>query len=81
MKPLHKLTAGEKAFIVDMRNSHLCEELFELGVFPGDMVEVRENSSENNSIVVQINNNTFNIYRRAAETIITNVVSFHVSLN
>ena len=81
MKPLHHLTPGEKAFIVDMRNSKLCEKLFELGVFPGDLVEMKENDSTNNSIVVTINDHTFNIYRQAAETIITNVVSFEISLN
>ena len=78
MKPLHHLNPGEKAFIVDMRNSKLCEKLFELGVFPGDLVEMKENNSDNNSIVVRINEHTFNIYRKAAETIITNVVSFQV---
>ncbi len=81
MKPLHHLTPGEKAFIVDMRNSKLCEKLFELGVFPGDLVEMKENNTDNNSIVVSINKHTFNIYREAAETIITNVVSFQISLN
>lgn len=81
MKPLHQLAPGEKAFIVDMRNTMLCEKLFEMGVFPGDMVEMKENNRENNSVVVKINNLTFNIYRPAAETIITNVVSFEVSLN
>lgn len=81
MKPLHHLTPGEKAFIVDMRNSKLCEKLFELGVFPGDLVEMKENDSENNSIIVTINDNTFNIYKQAAETIITNVVSFQIGLN
>ncbi|HLP52064.1 MAG TPA: FeoA family protein [Chitinophagales bacterium] len=81
MKPLHQLVPGEKAFIVDMRNTKLCEKFFELGVFPGDMVEMKENNSANNSVVVTINNHTFNIYRPAAETIITNVVSFQVSLN
>ncbi|MFM2307026.1 MAG: hypothetical protein RLZZ367_1695 [Bacteroidota bacterium] len=81
MKPLHQLAPGEKAFIVDMRNTMLCEKLFEMGVFPGDMVEMKENNRETNSVVVKINNLTFNIYRPAAETIITNVVSFEVSLN
>ncbi|HLP19483.1 MAG TPA: FeoA family protein [Chitinophagales bacterium] len=81
MKPLHQLVPGEKAFIVDMRNTKLCEKFFELGVFPGDIVEMKENNSANNSVVVTINNHTFNIYRPAAETIITNVVSFQVSLN
>lgn len=81
MKPLHHLNPGEKAFIVDMRNSKLCEKLFELGVFPGDLVEMKENNIDNNSIIVSINEHTFNIYREAAETIITNVVSFQISLN
>ena len=81
MKPLNKLNPGEKAFIVDMQNSKLCEKFFELGVFPGDLVEMKENNSDTNSLVVTINNQTFNIYRPAAETIITNVVSFEMSLN
>ena len=81
MKPLHKLSSGERAFIVDMRNPSLCEQLFELGVFPGDLIEVKENSSDNNSLVVCINNRRFNIYKKAAETIITNVVSFEMNLN
>jgi Fe2+ transport system protein FeoA len=81
LKPLHKLNPGEKAFIIDMKNSNLCERFFEMGVFPGDMIEVRENSSDNNSIVVFINNHTFNIYKKAAETIMTNVVSYEFCLN
>ena len=81
MKPLNELFPGEKAFIVDMRNSKLCEQLFELGVFPGDYVEMKENSSGTNSLVVVINKKKYTIYRNAAETIITNVVSFEVSLN
>jgi Fe2+ transport system protein FeoA len=64
-----------------MRNTKFCEKLFEMGVFPGDMVEMKENDTGNNSVVVKINNQTFNIFRLAAETIITNVVSFQISLN
>ncbi len=81
MKPLHHLSPGEKAFIVDMRNSKLCERFFEMGVFPGDYLEVKENSPANKSLVVVINNKTYNIYRAAAETILTNVVSFELCLN
>ena len=64
-----------------MRNGRLCEKLFELGIFPGDLVEVKSNSVDDNSIVVHINNNVFNIYKKTAETIITNVVSFTYHLN
>jgi Fe2+ transport system protein FeoA len=81
LKPLTQLHAGERAFIVDMRNNLFCQRLFELGVFPGAMVEVTENSGENNSIVVKINNHSYNIFKGAAETIITHVVSFDVCLN
>ncbi len=81
MKPLDKLHAGERAYIIDIGNHKLCEKLFEMGVFPGDMVEVRENTEHHNSIVVQVNNQTLNIFRKAAEKIITNTVSFEVSLN
>lgn len=81
LKPLDKLGAGERAYIVDMRNSKLCEKFFELGIFPGDLVEVKVNSVDNNSLVVTINDKTFNIFRQAAETIITHTVSFEFSLN
>ncbi len=81
MKSLNKLPAGERAYIVDMRNSKLCEKLFELGVFPGDMIEVKENYSNASGLIVRINNHTLNIRKDVAETIITNVVSFTVSLN
>ena len=81
MRPLNKLSRGEIAYIVDIRNAAYCAKFFELGVFPGDRVEVRENMLDNNSLLVLINNNTYNIYKKIAETIITNVVSFEVSLN
>ncbi|MBK7147379.1 MAG: ferrous iron transport protein A [Bacteroidetes bacterium] len=81
MKPLDKMRAGERAYIIDIANHKLCEKLFEMGVFPGDMVEMRENADDHNSIVVQVNNQTLNIFRKAAEKIITNTVSFEVSLN
>jgi Fe2+ transport system protein FeoA len=81
LKPLTQLRPGERAFIVDMRNSFFCEKLLELGVFPGDMVEVKENSGDKQSIVVTINHHTYNIVKSAAETVITNVVSFDICLN
>ena len=81
LKPLTQLRPGERAFIVDMRNSLFCEKLLELGVFPGDMVEVKENSGDNQSIVVKINDRTYNMFKSAAETVITNVVSFEICLN
>jgi Fe2+ transport system protein FeoA len=81
LKPLHKLVPGEKAFIVDMRNARLCEKLFELGIFPGDLVEVKAKSADDDSIVVHINNNIFNLYKKTAETIITQAVNFTVHLN
>ncbi len=81
MKPLHELTPGEQAFIVDMKNPRLCEKLLEMGVFPGDLVTMKENNVGEKSIVVSINNKQLNIYRKAAETIITNTVSFEFCLN
>ncbi len=81
MKSLDKLGAGERAYIVDMQNSLLCEKLFEMGVFPGDLVEVKVNSKENNLLVVVIKGQTLKIYKPAAETIITNTIHFETSLN
>jgi Fe2+ transport system protein FeoA len=81
LKSLDKLGAGERAYIVDMKNSRLCEKLFELGVFPGAVVEMQFNSVDHNSIIVKINGHTYNLYKPAAETIITNTVLFEISLN
>lgn len=81
MKSLDKLGAGERAYIVDMKNSRLCEKLFEMGVFPGAIVEVQFNAEDHSSIIVKINGHTYNIYKPAAETIITNAVLFEMSLN
>lgn len=81
MKPLTHLQPGERAFIVDMKNGHFCTKLFELGVFPGDMVEIKENTSDTQSIVFKINGRTYNLIKGVAETIITNVVSFDICLN
>ena len=81
MKSLDKLGAGERAYIVDMKNSLLCEKLFELGVFPGDVVEVKINCAQTNTLLVTIKGHTFNIYKPAAETIITNSFLFEASLN
>lgn len=81
MKTLNELSPGERAFIVDMRNSQLCQKLFAMGVFPGSIVEVRKNDIKADSLVVIINNQTFIIYKRAAESILTNTVTFELSMN
>jgi Fe2+ transport system protein FeoA len=81
LKSLDQLGAGERAYIVDMKNPLLCEKLFELGIFPGAIVEVRENIPSRSSILVQINERSFNIYRYAAQSIITHVVHLEFCLN
>lgn len=81
MRSLANLNPGERAYIVDMKNALLCEKLFEMGVFPGDLVVMEENSANDNSIVVRINDRRFNIFRQAAETIITHYIHFQYSLN
>lgn len=81
MKTLNELSPGERAFIVDMRNSQLCQKLFAMGVFPGSVVEVRKNDIKADSLVVIINNQTFIIYKHAAESILTNTVTFELSMN
>jgi len=81
LRPLDKLNAGERAYIVDMKNTLLCEKLFEMGVFPGDLVEVKENNANHSCMIVSINNQSFMIYKIAAQTIVTNVVHFQFALN
>ena len=81
MKPLHELESGEKAFIVDIRNPRLSEKLFGLGIFPGTLIKVKEHLPDSNCMLVQINKRDYNIYRHAAATIITNVVSLELELN
>lgn len=81
MRTLNELSAGERAFIVDMRNSQLCQKLFSMGVFPGAVVEVRKNDVKADSLVVIINNQTFMLYKKAAASILTNTVTFDISMN
>jgi Fe2+ transport system protein FeoA len=72
---------GEKAYIVDVNNHKLCEKFFEMGVFPGDLVEVQINASGNNQITVRINSRTFRIFKKAAEHVMTGAVDKQVCLN
>jgi len=81
MKPLTKLSSGERAYIVDMRDGEICSILFEMRIFPGDMVEIKDNSANNNSVVIKVGNRTLNLVKNSAETIITNAVSFEINLN
>jgi Fe2+ transport system protein FeoA len=81
LKSLDKLKVGERAYIVDVKNSLLCEKFFEMGVMPGAMVEMTYQSELNNSIIVKINGCTYNIFKPAAETIITSAVLFEAALN
>lgn len=81
MKPLHKLSPGERAYIVDMNNSLICEKLFELGVFPGSIVEMKYNAAQHNSVIVTINGHTYNLFKPAAETIMTSTIFFEIGLN
>lgn len=81
MKLLNLLAPGEKAYIVDMQNTKLCEKLFEHGIMPGDEVEMHENEEGHRSLVIIINRKKFQLFKKAAETILTNPVSLEVSLN
>jgi len=81
MKSLDKLGAGERAYIVEISNEKLQEKLFELGVFPGDEVIMKVNSNDHNSVTISVRGQVYNLYRPAAETIITSAVSFEFSLN
>lgn len=81
MKSLDKLGAGERAYIVEISNNKLQEKLFEMGVFPGDEVIMKVNSEDHNSVIVSVRGQTFNLFKPAAETIITRAVSFEFSLN
>ena len=81
LKPLSELKTGEKAFIVDLLNPRLNEKLISMGIFPGVRVEVRRRARNSNCMVVRINNQEYNIYLRAAATIITNTVSLEFELN
>lgn len=81
LKPLHKLQPGEKAFIVDLQNPRLSEKLLELGIYPGALIEVKEHNDEGNYMRVQVNRKDYNIFKHAASTIITNIVSLEFDLN
>lgn len=81
MKSLDKLGEGERAYIVEISNNILQEKLFEMGVFPGDEVIMKTNSDDHNSVVISVRGQTFNLFKPAAETVITQAISFEFSLN
>lgn len=81
MKPLHKLQPGERAFIVDLRNPRLSEKLFELGIYPGALIEVKEHREGSSYMRIAVNRRDYNIFKHAASTIMTNIVSYQFELN
>lgn len=81
MKSLDQLGAGERAFIVEINNEKLQDKFFELGIFPGDEVIMKINNNDHNSVVISIRGQTLNLFKPAAETIITQAISFEFSLN
>jgi Fe2+ transport system protein FeoA len=81
MKSLDKLRVGERAYIVEISNNKLQEKLFEMGILPGDEVIMKVNSEKHNSVIVSVRGQTFNLFKPAAETIITRALSFEFSLN
>ena len=81
MRPLSELTIGEFAYIVDLRDRRLTEELFELGCFPGDLIRVVENTSDADFITFRCRKHNIHLYRGRAKAIITNPTSFDFCLN
>jgi Fe2+ transport system protein FeoA len=81
MKSLDQLEAGERAFIVEISNEKLQDKLFEMGIFPGDEVIMKTNNNDHNSVIISIRGQTLNLFKPAAETIITQAISFEFSLN
>jgi len=81
MKRLTELKKGEFGFIVDLRDGGVCLELLDKGCFPGEKVAILENRPEANHIIIAVNNHRYQIIKRKANTIITNVVSYEIHLN
>lgn len=81
MKSLAELFKGEYAYIVDLKDNEVCEDFFDMGCFPGDLIRVLENNPNKDSMKVSCKNFQFPIYKKAAKKVITNVVSFEISLN
>ena len=80
-KPLTELYQGEYGYIVDLRDHDVCEDFFDMGCFPGDMITVLENNPSKDSMQVSCKNFQFPIYKRAAKKVITNIVSLEMHLN
>jgi Fe2+ transport system protein FeoA len=81
MRPLSDLSKGEFAYIVDMEDKGLAEELFELGCFPGDLICVVVNLPEVDFMTFRCWKNLIHLNKGKAKFIITNVTSFDVCLN
>jgi len=81
MKRLTQLKKGEFAFVVDLRDPIVCLEMLDNGFFPGEKVDVLENMPDANHILVAMNTKHYQIIKKKANSIITNVVSYDIHLN
>ena len=81
MKPLSELGRGEYGYIVDMKDSNITKQLFDLGCFPGDLIRVETNLPERDFITFRCHRHRYHLSRPNAEKVITNTVSFHFCMN
>ena len=81
MKPLTELERGEYGYIVDMRDSQITCQLFDMGCFTGDLICVESNRPERDFMTFSCREHYYRLYKPKAETIITNVVSYQFCLN
>lgn len=78
---LDVLPAGMIRYVIDIRDSVICEEIFKKGIFPGDCIRVIENNPGSKHIIIESNQREVKITKSKASQIVTWLFSCHYSLN
>ena len=73
MKRLSELLVGEKAFVKSIQDEFLEQQLLEMGVTPGQLIEVERKSPFSDPIAVVVSNLLISIRLSDADNIVVKI--------
>ncbi|MCS6933833.1 MAG: ferrous iron transport protein A [Chitinophagales bacterium] len=81
MRPLSQLKPGEKALIIDVSNRLVARKLSREGLSPGDIVTVKENDPQSQTLLIDVNNSTYRLFTPIADTIFIHKINIPLCFN
>ena len=73
MKKLSELSAGDKAFVESIQDEFLEQQLLEMGVTPGQLIELERKSPFSDPIAIVVSNLLISIRLSDADNIIVKI--------